>query len=113
MPALKNPSCFEPHRDCANQYSQNSSGYLTLKDKIQEESVFPSLDALSDSDLIYSQQAANYLRLGRKTLDIWRCTGRYNLPYVKVGRRVCYRAGDLKAFIASRMRIHTGDGGAA
>jgi hypothetical protein len=104
MYTLTTPSCLT---------NKHLSEYLTLRDKIQAAPVLPSLEALADSDLIYNQQAAGYLKLEPKTLDIWRCTGRYNLPYVKIGRRVCYRAGDLKAFIASRMRIHTGDGGAA
>lgn len=36
------------------------------------------------------------------TLCNWRCTGRYNLPYVKTGRLVRYRVADLAAWIAKR-----------
>ena len=36
------------------------------------------------------------------TLTNWRTTGRYNLPYIKVGRLVRYRVEDLAAWIAKR-----------
>lgn len=71
-----------------------------------------NLDALSDCELLSDHQAAEVLKTKAATLSVWRCTGRYALPYVKVGRRVRYRAGDLKAFIARRTVDHTGQGGA-
>ncbi|MBY5922067.1 helix-turn-helix domain-containing protein [Ferrimonas balearica] len=37
------------------------------------------------------------------TLVVWRCTGRYPLPFVKVGRRVMYRLNDVEAFIEGRI----------
>lgn len=46
--------------------------------------------------------AAAYLGIANATLAIWRCTNRYPLPYIKVGRRVRYRKEDLDAFLASR-----------
>jgi hypothetical protein len=33
------------------------------------------------------------------TLAVWRCTGRYRLPYVKIGGRVRYIARDVDDFI--------------
>ncbi|MHB9044171.1 helix-turn-helix domain-containing protein [Acidithiobacillus sp.] len=36
------------------------------------------------------------------TLCNWRCTGRYNLPFIKTGRLVRYRVADLAAWIAKR-----------
>lgn len=36
------------------------------------------------------------------TLAVWRSTGRYNLPFIKMGRRVRYRLSDLLAFIETR-----------
>ena len=36
------------------------------------------------------------------TLAVWRSTGRYNLPFVKIGRLVKYREADLVAFIDRR-----------
>ncbi|MFQ2613048.1 hypothetical protein ACK3ZS_19930 [Aeromonas caviae] len=43
------------------------------------------------------------------TLAVWRSTGRYNLPYLKVGRLVKYRISDLAEFLASRTAHHTGE----
>src|SRR5262249_28173460 len=56
-----------------------------------------------DSKLLSRRQAAQYLGVKEQTLAIWKCTGRYNLPCVKVGRLVKYRLSDLDAFIAGRM----------
>jgi len=45
------------------------------------------------------EQAARYLGVKLETLAVWRCTKRYYLPYIKVGRLVKYRIDDLDAFI--------------
>ncbi len=52
--------------------------------------------------LIGSAQAAKILDISPGTLDVWACTGRYDLPYVKVGNRRKYRLSDIEAFIKSR-----------
>lgn len=44
--------------------------------------------------------AAEYLDVETGTLATWRCTGRYNLPFVKIGRSVKYLFADLDALIA-------------
>ncbi len=49
-----------------------------------------------------SPQAAEYLGINPQTLALWRCTGRYPLPFVKVGRRVVYHKADLDKFIHDR-----------
>ena len=54
------------------------------------------------SELFTSEQAANYLGVTVKTLAVWRCVGRYNIPFVKVGRLVKYRKSELDAFLACR-----------
>ena len=48
--------------------------------------------------------AANYLGVKPTTLEIWATTGRYNLPYIKVGRLVQYRKSHLDAWLESRTR---------
>lgn len=53
-------------------------------------------------------QAAAFLDVKPTTLQVWRCTRRYPLPFVKVGRLVRYRQSDLDAFLRSRTQ-----GGAA
>lgn len=54
-------------------------------------------------------QAAEILKVKPSTLAVWRSTGRYNLPYFKVGRLVKYRISDLADFLASRAARHTSE----
>lgn len=54
--------------------------------------------------LLDSEQAAAILNVSAKTLNVWRCTGRVALPYVKVGSRVRYRRTDLENFIGRSTR---------
>jgi predicted site-specific integrase-resolvase len=68
------------------------------------------IQSLALSFLLDDSQAAAILDVTTGTLSVWRSTGRYALPYVKVGRKVRYRAGDLKAFLEKRTRTHTGQG---
>ena len=58
------------------------------------------------NDRLTRSQAANYLGVSPGTLEVWASTGRYNLPYVKVGRRVFYRRSDLEAFLDRRTVKH-------
>jgi excisionase family DNA binding protein len=52
--------------------------------------------------------AADYLGIKKQTLDVWRSTGRYESPFIKVGRSVKYRMSDLQAFVARRVATSTG-----
>jgi len=54
-------------------------------------------------------QASEILSVKESTLAVWRSTGRYNLPYIKVGRLVKYRISDLAEFLARRTAHHTGE----
>lgn len=53
--------------------------------------------------LLTDEQAAEYLGLKRGTLQVWRCTKRYPLAYLKIGRNIRYRQSDLDAFLQSRI----------
>ena len=55
-------------------------------------------------ELLDEKQAAEYLTVSPGTLSVWRSTGRYSLPFVKVGRRVRYRLSDLDAWLEARSR---------
>lgn len=55
------------------------------------------LDPLYDT-----AEAAAYLNLAENTLAVWRCTRRYDIPYIKVGRLVRYRKSALDAFLERR-----------
>lgn len=56
------------------------------------------------ADLLDDHAAAAMLDVSPGTLSVWRSTGRYALPYLKIGRKVRYRRADLEAWLASRLR---------
>ena len=43
------------------------------------------------------------------TLATWRASGRYALPFIKVGRKVLYRAVDVEKWLESRTHFNTGE----
>ena len=57
---------------------------------------------MSNNTLLTPKQVAELLFVTPHTLAVWRCTGRYDLPYVKTGRLVRYKAEDVQAFIDKR-----------
>lgn len=59
------------------------------------------------SELLDPDQAAELLRVKPGTLAIWRCTGRWSLPFLRVGRSVRYRRSDLEAWLSSRVHGRT------
>ncbi len=54
------------------------------------------------SPLFGNAAAADYLGVEPQTLEVWRCTKRYEIPYIKVGRLVKYRQRDLDDWLNSR-----------
>ena len=52
--------------------------------------------------LLTGEQTAVVLGVQPATLQNWRCLGRHNLPFVKVGRLPRYRVGDLIDWISKR-----------
>jgi excisionase family DNA binding protein len=58
------------------------------------------------NDLIDEQEAADFLKLSTGTLSVWRSTGRYAIPFIKVGRRVRYSRASLIAWLESRTRTN-------
>jgi len=56
------------------------------------------------ADLLDEQAAAALLTVAPGTLGVWRSTGRYGLPFLKVGRNVRYRRSDLLAWLERRTR---------
>jgi Helix-turn-helix domain len=57
---------------------------------------------MNEFTLISPARAAAILNVTPGTLAVWRCEKRYQLPFVKVGRKVMYRMSDLERFIQSR-----------
>ena len=58
------------------------------------------------NDLLDQNQAASLLHVTPGTLSVWRSTGRYSIPFVKVGRSVRYRLSDLNSWIESRTQTN-------
>lgn len=54
------------------------------------------------SDLLTRKEAAEYIGVSPETLAVWKCTGRYSLPCVMIGRLPRYRKSDLDAWIVLR-----------
>ena len=52
--------------------------------------------------LLTETQTAELLGLKPQSLSVWRCTKRYALPWVKVGRLVRYRHSDVLRFLENR-----------
>lgn len=57
-----------------------------------------------NTNILPSKEAADYLHITEGTLAVWRSTGRYKIPFIKVGRKVMYRKSDLDDFLCSRTR---------
>ena len=57
--------------------------------------------------LLTPAEVARYLGVTVGTLSVWRCTGRYPLNFIKVGRRVMYRQSDVENFVNGRVYEHT------
>lgn len=62
------------------------------------------MSTLKKQNLLTPQDVADRLGVSTTTLSTWRCTKRYPLTYVKVGRLVRYRVSDVEAFEVSRLQ---------
>ena len=60
--------------------------------------------ARASKELLDEKAAAAVLDVTPGTLSVWRCTGRYALPFLKVGRKVRYRRSDLEQWLEARTR---------
>lgn len=54
---------------------------------------------MPDRKLLTPVEVADLLGIKPSTLNVWRCTGRYKLPYVKVGKLVRYERRVVEQFI--------------
>lgn len=55
-------------------------------------------------DLVDETEAATILDVSPGTLSVWRSTGRYCVPFLKIGRKVRYSRKALNAWLESRTR---------
>ncbi len=88
----------------------HAAGIADLKAEIAAQIVAQlGFDPKSPPVNVDDKQAAQVLDVKPSTLAVWRSTGRYRLPYLKVGRLVKYRISDLADFLARRTAHHTGE----
>ncbi len=57
---------------------------------------------VSPSGLMTREQAAEYLDLKAQTFACWAVSGKYNLPFIRVGNSVRYRKSSLDKWLESR-----------
>lgn len=63
---------------------------------------------MNNTDTLYTtEEVAKILKVKKTTLVTWRHTGRYNLPYLKIGRNVYYKKADVEQWIDKRLRFST------
>lgn len=55
-----------------------------------------------NEDKMPNDEAADYIGVEPHSLEVWRSTKRYDIPYVKIGSKVFYRRSDLDVFIEHR-----------
>jgi excisionase family DNA binding protein len=56
----------------------------------------------SQLEMLSRAAAAQYLGIQPQTLASWAVTGRYSIPFFRVGKSVRYRVSDLDKWLASR-----------
>lgn len=84
--------------------SNDSDGDSVARRRAERRTHYDSND--SDEDpLLNDPQATAFLSLAPGTLSVWRSTGRYKLPFIKIGRSVRYRRSVLAQFLENRTRI--------
>ena len=54
---------------------------------------------LNPRQLLTPEQAARRLAIKPATLAVWRCTKRYPLRFIRVGRSVRYDSRDIEKFL--------------
>lgn len=71
---------------------------------MQNQAKFERQLIAAGADLLDDHAAAALLDVSPGTLSVWRSTGRYNLPFLKIGRKVRYRRSALEAWMQARTR---------
>ncbi|MBD9672993.1 helix-turn-helix domain-containing protein [Pseudomonas sp. PDM21] len=90
--------------------TSHNAGFEELKAEIAAQIATQlGFDPKNPPVSVVDKQAAEVLDVKPTTLAVWRSTGRYCLPYLKVGRLVKYRISDLAEFLARRTANHTGE----
>lgn len=64
-----------------------------------------ALQTPAKSNLVDEKEAALILGVALGALQVWRSTGRYAIPFLKVGRLMKYRRSALENWVESRARL--------
>ena len=67
-----------------------------------DNSIAATSKCQSSNHLLTPPEAAAYIGVTENTLSVWRCVGRYAIPFIKSGRLVKYRKSELDAFLERR-----------
>ena len=67
------------------------------------------LRELPEDYLLTPEEAAAAIGVQKETLANWRSTARISIPYVKIGKRVRYRAGSILRYIREHTFENTGE----
>lgn len=78
--------------------SLSSPAAAQLPEQRRASTPFDTVDLMTDA------QVAQMLDVSTKTLATWRSTGRYALPFLRIGARIRYRRQDVAAWLESRRR---------
>lgn len=65
----------------------------------------------ADDRFLTETEVARHLGISPRTLQAWRYRGGHTPQFIKVGRAVRYRLGDVKAWLRERQRRSTSDPG--
>lgn len=57
--------------------------------------------ARKSTDLLTTEQAADFLGTTPGTLTTWRCTRAVRVPHIRIGRNIRYRRTDLERFLTA------------
>jgi excisionase family DNA binding protein len=57
---------------------------------------------INRQNLLSREEAARFLGVKVQTLALWASSGRYKLPFIKIGRLAKYDRPDLEAFMSGR-----------
>ena len=63
------------------------------------------MNNINTTPLLSRWQAADYLKVKETIIAQSHCTGYYNLPSVKIGRRVNYRIDELEQLLKAELKM--------
>jgi hypothetical protein len=69
-----------------------------------QTATFSEIIQPQSSDLLDEAAAAKILDVKPGTLSVWRSTGRYGIPFIKIGCKVRYSRAALQAWLETRTR---------